>query len=289
MNSKQEIEEVVQCNLCKTSVLTMYCDACHIHLCTACVGEHLSDDSKEHKVVPFKKRRSFPLCQRHSTKTCELFCEQCESPICVFCISANEHEQHKKIDIMEWIKSKKADIEEDLQELMESILPEYQEIVFQILHEKIFLKFKSQQLKNHIDRHGTDWHREIDNIIKQLKSNIDEMHSTNIAALDQYENDILRRVSEIDQIMVDQKKKINSSDFCLVSKYKSKNDEFGDLPLAPNMSIPSFTPNQIDKYDIHKKFGDFGFLSALPSSRQNDDDDDIDLHIQLLTWANVLN
>lgn len=289
MNSKQEIEEVVQCNLCKTSVLTMYCDACHIHLCTACVGEHLSDDSKEHKVVPFKKRRSFPLCQRHSTKTCELFCEQCDSPICVFCISANEHEQHTKIDIMEWIKSKKADIEEDLQELMESILPEYQEIVFQILHEKIFLKFKSQQLKNHIDRHGTDWHREIDNIIKQLKSNIDEMHSTNIAALDQYENDILRVVSEIDQIMVDQKKMINSSDFCLLSKYKSKNDEFGDLPLAPNMSIPSFTPNQIDKYDIHKKFGDFGFLSALPSSRQNDDDDDIDLHIQLLTWANVLN
>lgn len=274
MNSKQEIEEVVQCNLCKTSVLTMYCDACHIHLCTACVGEHLSDDSKEHKVVPFKKRRSFPLCQRHSTKTCELFCEQCDSPICVFCISANEHEQHKKIDIMEWIKSKKADIEEDLQELMESILPEYQEIVFQILHEKIFLKFKSQQLKNHIDRHETDWHREIDNIIKQLKSNIHEMHSTNIhvAALDQYENDILRRVSEIDQIMVDQKKMINSSDFCLVSKYKSKNDEFGDLPLAPNMSIPCF-----------------GFLSALPSSRQNDDDDDIDLHIQLLTWANVLN
>lgn len=273
MNSKQENEKVVRCNLCKTSVLTMYCDACHIHLCTACVGEHLSDDSKEHKVVPFKKRRSSPLCQKHSTKTCELFCEQCDSPICVFCISANEHEQHKKIDIMEWIESRKADIQDDLQELMESILPEYQEIVSHIPDEKDVLGENSHQLKDHIDRHGKDWHKEIDNIIEQLKSNIDEMHSTNIVALDQYEKDIVRIISEINQIIVDQKKMINSSDFCLVSKYKSKNNELGHLPSAPNMSIPSFTPNQIDKNDIYKKFGDFGFLSALPSSRQNDDDD----------------
>lgn len=184
----------------------MYCDACHIHLCTACVGEHLSDDSKEHKVVPFKKRKSSPLCQKHSTKTCELFCEQCDNPICVFCISANEHEQHKKIDIMELIESRKADIQEDLQELMESILPEYQEIVSHIPDEKDAQEENSQQLKDVIDRHGTEWHREIDNIIGQLKSNIDEMHSTNIAVLDQYEKDIVRRVSEINQIIVDQKK-----------------------------------------------------------------------------------
>lgn len=276
MNSNQESEELVRCNLCKTSVLTMYCDACHIHLCTACVGEHLSDDSKEHKVVPFKRRRSSPLCQKHSTTTCELFCEQCDSPICVFCISANEHEQHKKIDIMEWIESRKADIQDDLQELMESILPEYQEIVSYITIEKDGLGENTHQLKDDIDRHGTEWHREIDNIIGQLKSNIDEMQPTNIAVLDQYEKNIVRIVSEINQIIVDQKKMINSSDYCFVSKYKSKNDEFGDLPLAPNMSIPSFTPNQIDKYDIYKKFGDFGFLSALPSSKQNDDGDGVD-------------
>lgn len=48
------------------------------------------------------------------------------------------------------------------------------------------------------------------------------------------------------------KKMINSSDFCLVSKYKSKNNELGHLPSAPNMSIPSFTPNQIDKNGIYK-------------------------------------
>lgn len=178
----------------------------------------------------------------------------------------------KKIDIMEWIESRKADIHEDLQELMESILPEYQEIVSHISDEKDVHGENSQQLKDDIDRHGTEWHRDIDNIIEQLKSNIDEMHSTNIAALDQYEKDIVRIVSQINQIIADQKKMINSSDFCLVSKYKSKNNELGHLPSAPNMSIPSFTPYLIDKNDIHKIFGDFGFLSALPSSRQNDDD-----------------
>lgn len=88
---------------------------------------------------------------------------------------------------MELIESRKVDIQEDLQELMESILPEYQEIVSYIPDEKDAQEENSQQLKDVIDRHGTEWHREIDNIIGQLKSNIDEMHSTNIAILDQYE------------------------------------------------------------------------------------------------------
>lgn len=76
----------------------MYCDICYIHLCTTCGGEHLLDESKGHKVVPFKNRGSSPKCPKHSTKLCELHCEKCDILICSLCVSSTEHEGHKLID-----------------------------------------------------------------------------------------------------------------------------------------------------------------------------------------------
>lgn len=72
---------------------------CQIHLCATCVGEHLSDESKEHNVVPLKIKGPTVLCKEHSTKICELHCEQCNSPICALCVSSvfpDKHVKHKK-------------------------------------------------------------------------------------------------------------------------------------------------------------------------------------------------
>lgn len=60
------------------------------------------------------------LCHNHSTKSCELHCEQCDSPICARCISSGKHEHHKKNDIWKKMENNKAEIHKFLQELEES-------------------------------------------------------------------------------------------------------------------------------------------------------------------------
>ena len=114
MDPRHSAQDVLRCDLCNTPVPPMYCDICHIQLCLTCVGVHLSDQSKEHKVVLFEKTGSTPKCQKHDTKICDLHCEQCDIPICTLCISSGEHEQHKKEDISKTLAVKIEKIQKEL-------------------------------------------------------------------------------------------------------------------------------------------------------------------------------
>ncbi|XP_065938754.1 tripartite motif-containing protein 2 [Magallana gigas] len=252
---KRWAQDVLRCRLCETPGPPMYCDICHIHLCKACVGEHLSDLSKEHKVVPFEKRGSTPKCPKHSSNISVLYCEQCDIPICTTCASSEEHSGHKFIEITKNIDSKKEIIQKDLQELEKSIYPKYQEIESIIPVQKSALNENSQKLTTEIDKHGEDLHREIDTIIINMKSNVEEMDTKHLAVLDKQEDEIKHTISEITQTITELKTLLDSNDVSRVSAYKSRNDEFRRLPPKLTVSLPSFTPQKINKEQLYQQFG----------------------------------
>lgn len=260
MDPLRSKQDVLRCNLCETSSPTMYCDICDIHLCKACVGGHLLDESKFHKVVPFKKRGSTPICSIHSTKLCELYCERCENKICALCVSSGEHEQHKKVDIWKKINDTKADLQNDLKELEETILSKHEAGVSQITVQIADFEKNSRNLKLDIDKKGEELHKEIDNIIKKLKEDIDAMDSKQRTVLNKHKNEFTRRISEIKKAILDQKNILNLHDFNRLSAYKSRNAEFRKLPPKATVSLPSFTSHQINKEQINQQFG---VLSAL--------------------------
>nr|XP_022299112.1 uncharacterized protein LOC111107941 [Crassostrea virginica] len=255
------LQDVIRCDLCETPVPPKHCELCHIHLCEACVGKHLSDKSKDHYIVPFKLRGSIPKCPNHSSKLCTIFCKDCNVPICKICSSWGEHAEHKTEDLLKAMAEKEELIRKDLQELEESIYPKYQEAATNIPVQRADVNKHSQKLTTALDKQGEALHTEIDTIIQGMKSDVDDMDAQHIAAIDRQEVAINKTSTEIKKVILDLKKLLDTSDVCLVSEYTSRTKEFRSLPAQFQVTLPTFTPQEINREQIHQQIGSLSELA----------------------------
>ena len=261
MDPMYSLQDVIRCDLCETPVPPKHCDICHIHLCESCSLIHLLDQSKDHYIVPFILQGITPKCTKHSTEVCKQLCTTCHIPVCKICVVSSEHEQHKKEDILILFETKKKLMQEDLQDLEKSIYPRYQEASTRILVQRDDVNKRSQKLKTALEKQGETLHTEIDTIFQGMKSEIDKMDAQHIAALDRQEDAINRTIPKITQVILDMKRLLDTRDVCLVSGYTSRTEEFRSLPAQFQVTLSTFTPQEINREQIHQQIGSLSELA----------------------------
>ncbi|XP_052681255.1 E3 ubiquitin-protein ligase TRIM9-like [Crassostrea angulata] len=274
MDPDYALQDVIRCKLCETPVPPLYCEICDIKLCKACAGEHLLDESKFHVVIPIKHRQSIrqisydnPECQIHPAKLCELHCKQCDIPICAQCFSSKKHRIHDVIDISKFFERKTKTLQADLEELGKLVYPRYQEIASSFPVQRADLKRNTEKLILAINERGEVWHREIDNIIRNLKSDIGKTESEHKDFLQKQENEINHTISEISQTIGELKKIMDNNDVRLLCKYKSRNAEFRMLPPKFIVTLPSFSSPKIDTEQLTQQFGSLSTLCIKTEER----------------------
>ncbi|XP_055999010.1 uncharacterized protein LOC130047661 [Ostrea edulis] len=264
MHPRRSAQEVLLCDLCETVPLQSHCELCNINLCVNCAVKHLSDSSKRHNVVPFLQRKvtpNYPKCPKHPEKHCELHCEECNIPVCSTCVSSGKHKGHDMSDILEKLSAKTESLQKDLKELETRIYPRYEEMASDVQTEKAELETKYGKLTTIADQQGEILHREITAIVNRRKSAIAEMKTKHLDALNKNTEEITQKMAELKQIMSDLKSILKLNDVSLTSTYKSRNSEFRTLPPKVRVTVPSFSPQKINKDQLNEMFGSLSPLS----------------------------
>ncbi|XP_056008520.1 E3 ubiquitin-protein ligase TRIM71-like [Ostrea edulis] len=263
MHPRRSAQEVLLCDLCETVPLQSHCELCNINLCVNCAVKHLSDSSKRHKVVPFLHRKStnYHKCPDHADKHCEMYCEKCSIPVCLTCVTSGKHKGHEISDILEKLSAKTEILQKDLEELETRIYPRYEGMTSDVETEKAELERKYGKLTTDADEQGENLHREITAIVNRRKSAITEMKNKHLSTLNKNTDEITQKMTELKQIMSDLKSILKSNDVSLTSTYKSRNSEFRTLPPKVRVTLPSLSPQKINKDQLNEMFGSLSPLS----------------------------
>ncbi|XP_062584598.1 uncharacterized protein LOC134246286 [Saccostrea cucullata] len=258
MDPHHSAQDIIRCDLCETAIVQMYCDFCHVNLCKPCIGEHIADDYNKHQVVPFQQRKStliYPKCATHPTKACELQCKECDIPICAICSVSKSHKRHTLSTVLEFYNSKRQNIEKDLEEIENIISPTYEEIATDTETLIEGLDRKYEKLAIAVKHHGEEWHKEIDNIVNKLTTEITQMKTKHQDILKKHLDEIKQIQSDIEQTLYSLKKVEESNEMVIAIEYSSKNKEFSNLPPKVQVSMPAFSPWTTDREQLYKLFG----------------------------------
>ncbi|XP_061185150.1 E3 ubiquitin-protein ligase TRIM45-like [Saccostrea echinata] len=202
MAQRLSAQDILRCDMCETNMVQMHCDTCLFSLCKACVGEHtMSDESnKKHEIVKFTFRQStllYPGCTFHDKKRCEMYCNQCDVPVCISCIISDHHLGHKIESILRILNEKKENIIKEGNELNETIYPTYHDIENDVENMMKQLEKEYGDIATAITKHGDDWCNGIVDVVKKLKTEANEMKTTQLQTLQKHRDKIHERITEI--------------------------------------------------------------------------------------------
>ncbi|XP_061167675.1 E3 ubiquitin-protein ligase TRIM71-like [Saccostrea echinata] len=270
MDPRTSAQDVMRCDLCETAVVQMHCDTCLVNLCTACVGKHMiSDESKRHEIVPFKLRKSTPLypgCTFHDKEQCEMYCNQCDIPVCATCLASDQHLGHKLLKILQVLDEKRDKIIKEQTELNDTIYPTYQDIASDVQNRMSQLEKEYGDLSTAITKHGEDWHREIDKLVKKLKAEVDEMKNTQLQTLQKHLDEINKTMSDIKDEINSSYTVVDSNEISKLFNFTTVIETYKNLPHKIVLSLPKFRPDKIQGKELSKLFGSLS-SSSLTSDK----------------------
>ncbi|XP_048773735.2 tripartite motif-containing protein 2-like [Ostrea edulis] len=252
-------QEAITCDLC-VKPTQQFCNSCQLSLCVDCVSKHVVKlKYQPHDIVHFKDRKIqlvFPECEFHSSQRCEAHCQQCDVPVCLKCILGS-HNEHRYKDMSDIFNSKKKKLEKETKEIESTIIPQYKKKHEETESKISIIMAEFDELNNEKEKHRQSWHQEVDTIFNELGSLMKSIKENLLAALTSHQSKIKNQIPNMTKTLQQNKEILKSNNVSVVTNYKSKLQEYRNMPTDIDNKLPSLKTNAVQGKVLSLELGEY--------------------------------
>ena len=243
-------QDAVRCSLC-SEVVVIHCKSCDVNLCGQCVKPHIDRNlSIKHEILPFTSELFDPeaevqKCKDHPKQPCDLYCQDCNVPICSRCLTGN-HKRHGAVDLEEICTTTRTMVKEDLEEL-KNFQKEYEKIVKS-------LKMKAQKYTEHCKQEKSSlqkikqiWHETIDRSIQIIEKRLDGMLEEDMKCYQDNIEEIQRALERVTKSLKRNENLLRNDNSFTLLEYESEVEELRLVPARRDIKPPSLHPKDVQE------------------------------------------
>ncbi|XP_062612306.1 B-box type zinc finger protein ncl-1-like [Saccostrea cucullata] len=265
------------CDHCTKKEVQLHCISCEHKLCKECVGSHSMIESPHaHKIVKYAERHAHtphPFCLAHSKSHCDVFCKDCDIPICSEC-QTGVHEKHATEELPESFHSKKTQILEDTHALEESLLPQYNQEEIITKSKTANLTYSYTAIEKQVEIFKRKWVEEATRVFTRLAKEMHSFKEEDMAPLYCHEDKIKTGIQEMRKDLEKNRGILKMGKVSKIMGYTSNIDKFKELPhLDLEPSLPTFLSSsakenvwQVQLDDLHSFLVPPTYLTSLQLS-----------------------
>ncbi|XP_034326281.2 E3 ubiquitin-protein ligase TRIM8 [Magallana gigas] len=200
MESRNEAQHSVECDLCQQPV-SFFCRRCGVNLCDPCVTIHLRVKSKNgHYIVDYTSKDDDDTCHcdSHPQNDCSAYCKTCDAPICILCVSI-KHKSHEMSELSDKIEEllKVIAKENDRLQSSKNELEKFLEHTTNMLSS---ISSFYKQRKDEVTAHGEKWHKLIEETVKKLHQELDDMQKEHEAVLQKQKKEFEKMIGKVNEM-----------------------------------------------------------------------------------------
>ena len=192
----------VQCNICDAAAAKFHCNTCGDDVCLTCKTHHLkSKGSRHHHNVPYAQKLDPNYlaglsCHIHPNNAPEFWCETCEVPICVYCIT-DKHKSHTCSNITTVLSEARDEMVEEMNTLRDKTIWEWEYNLQQARGITTDYLDEIDETEKDLLARAKEIHQEVDSILYKIQQSIREKRANGLARLQQQEKDIADRLMQL--------------------------------------------------------------------------------------------
>lgn len=263
MKSKKDevrAQELVLCDNpgCKKPA-KLHCAQCKEKTCSGCAGSHLLKKSKKgHNMVEYKDKTQqgdILYCTTHEHEKCELYCEQCEIPVCLKCLSGKSHKGHDYTETSALFDLKRTCVIKDRDSIKNHIqqLKEQKEVLDTNLKET---KEKYKNLVTEVGVRKEGILKAVERAANNKVQKIEDLKTLDINQIQAQKEKLEQQIAKANAVLESQEGLLKGHSPSELFSFESKASDLKDIPEMIVLKEHSFKKGLLSTEVIEGGFGE---------------------------------